>query len=101
MGLCGYGWRIQRIVIAASLVFDIMPKLPSTSGEAILFFHVNAVLSLSIVNFNITSLRAIMLLGRWTDWALKVLLHSTPNSGYDSKCLPNSRLSLYWILHEE
>ena len=101
MGVCGYGSRIQRAVIAASLVFDIMPKLPSTSGEAILFFHVNAVLSLSIVNFNIISLRAIMLLGKWTDLALKVLLHSTPNSGYDSKCLPNSRLSLYWILHED
>ena len=65
------------------------------------FMLMATVPSLSIVNFNIISLRAVMLLGGWTDWALKVLLHSTPDSGYDSKCLPNSRLSLYWILHED
>ena len=82
--------------IAASLVFNIMPKLPSTSGELFYFFMLMAtVLSLSIVNFNIISLRATMLLGGWTDWALEVLLHSTPNSGHDSKGLPSLRLPLY------
>jgi len=74
-------------------------KLSFTSGEAILYFHINSYSAIS--KHSQLWYKSFEGDGWWANWSLEMLSHLKPNPGNDERGLPNPKLSFHWIFNED